>query len=495
MGVDRSGVRPQSKAWLARSAAVLGLLALSRALPAQEGAPGGGALPGDIPRPPSGAPAVPKAPGVPLSREESELEGKANGHAGLLQTIATATGTDATGLDAGGPWMPADLLIDAALFMASAPSVAGMSALPVPVVASSKNEGPTGGAMVAIFDTDRDGEVDFVATPILTYNQLFGVEGGSHFLMYRGNVALGLGAIVSNRVARNLYFNLFDEAVADTPLAVELIAKDEVDPSSRFYGFGPDTSLDDQTANTFYEAAFRSNLGWDVTPHLQIFWRERYRDVSIGASRVPGVPSTKAVYPNAPGTPGASILGSGIEVRWDERDNAFLPQWGWFVGAVAELNLGLTGNTQEYYPRYIVDLRGYVTPWEDVLTLCARLRIERLTGGDVPFYEQAILGGRNTLRAFGEDRFTDLASFLLQVEARFTVLRIPILGTRTIWQVVPFFDFGRVFHDFRNDLRNDWQPSPGLGVRVAIPTNIVIRLDVGYGIEGAALFLGLGLPF
>src|SRR5205823_14263789 len=102
---------------------------------------------------------------------------------------------------------------------------------------------------------------------------------------------------------------------------------------------------------------------------------------------------------------------------------------------------------------------------------------------------------RNSLRAYGEDRFTDLGSLLFQIEARVTVFAAEIWGARTIWQVVPFFDEGRVVHDMGARLGKKWRWSPGCGFRLAVPPNIIGRLDVGFGQEGPGIFVGIGLPY
>jgi hypothetical protein len=37
--------------------------------------------------------------------------------------------------------------------------------------------------------------------------------------------------------------------------------------------------------------------------------------------------------------------------------------------------------------------------------------------------------------------------------------------------------------------------SPGVGIRAVVRPNIVGRMDIGWGSEGMAVFVGLGYPF
>lgn len=480
-------------AW--RSVALVALAALAgraSALPEHEGGPPSGQTgPGDPLRPANGALTAPPVRGTPLVGEPTAVGD--GGQASLLEALAATTGADASGLAPAGAL---DGLIDPALSLSLSPRGAGgVSAFPIPFISYSLNEGPTGGAVVPIWLTNGDGDIDALVTPIASYNKIFGFEAGAHVGVYSNSLVIGAGAVVSSKVARNIYFEAYDPAALGTPMAFEVFTKNEVDPASRFYGFGAGTTDADVSNDTHRETVWRLGAGLTVAPGLQVFWRQRFRDVHVGGGRVPGLPSTPQVYPDAPGIPGATIWGTGAEVRYTRLDSLFLPRRGIFAALVLEGNFGLGGDTSGFYPRVVADVRGFFTPFDGPVTLGVRVRGEWLSGSRVPFYEQAILGGRNSLRAFGEDRFTDLASALFQIEARITVLDVHLFGSRVLFQVVPFFDEGRVFHSWKGSFRGDWQWSPGCGFRLAVPPSVVARVDVAYGSEGANVFAGLGLPF
>ena len=111
-------------------------------------------------------------------------------------------------------------------------------------------------------------------------------------------------------------------------------------------------------------------------------------------------------------------------------------------------------------------------------------------GGD-----QAIIGGDQPLRGFGEGRFVDRNSSSPSLEYRKRVASLDALSTRIALEITPFVDMGRVFNRFGTDPLSGLHKIAGLGVRgIALPF-VVGYVDVGYGSEGAAVFTGLNYPF
>jgi hypothetical protein len=63
------------------------------------------------------------------------------------------------------------------------------------------------------------------------------------------------------------------------------------------------------------------------------------------------------------------------------------------------------------------------------------------------------------------------------------------------WQVAPFVDCGGVMKSLDSARIDDFKINPGIGFRAEVRPNIVGRVDIGFGNEGAAVFVGLGYPF
>jgi hypothetical protein len=63
------------------------------------------------------------------------------------------------------------------------------------------------------------------------------------------------------------------------------------------------------------------------------------------------------------------------------------------------------------------------------------------------------------------------------------------------WEFAPFLDAGAVMSTLDRMNGHDFKFTPGFGIRAVVRPNIVGRMDIGFGSEGTALFVGLGYPF
>jgi hemolysin activation/secretion protein len=117
------------------------------------------------------------------------------------------------------------------------------------------------------------------------------------------------------------------------------------------------------------------------------------------------------------------------------------------------------------------------------------------TADKVPFLEQSILGGENTLRGYGRNRFIDNSFLLLNLEERIRLFRWEIFNVTADWEVAPFMDMGTVMEDLGKLAWSNFEFNPGIGFRATVRPNIVGRVDVGFGKEGPAVYVGLGYPF
>jgi outer membrane protein assembly factor BamA len=116
-------------------------------------------------------------------------------------------------------------------------------------------------------------------------------------------------------------------------------------------------------------------------------------------------------------------------------------------------------------------------------------------GPNIPFWELATLGGRQTLRGFGEGRFSDQGRALFNVEHRITLTSVALMGVQTQFQVGPFFDLGAVFPRVQSVARKNFLPVYGGSFRAAVKPNVVGSVDVGFGKEGPGVYVGINYPF
>lgn len=139
-------------------------------------------------------------------------------------------------------------------------------------------------------------------------------------------------------------------------------------------------------------------------------------------------------------------------------------------------------------------VKGYlgVTRW---LVLCGRLMAEMLWG-EVPFYEmvhwggawpRAGFGGFETLRGVSFGRWRAPGKAVLNLEARFHVLRHTLFSRPILWQLALFSDTGVVFgaggqttHE-PADSGLPVHPTGGAGIRAIFQDSFVGRIDLGFG--------------
>jgi outer membrane translocation and assembly module TamA len=120
----------------------------------------------------------------------------------------------------------------------------------------------------------------------------------------------------------------------------------------------------------------------------------------------------------------------------------------------------------------------------------------------VPFWalsslggDRSVLGDRQPLRGFGSDRFIDRNSFSSSVELRSKIFDINLFTTDLTFEMAPFVDAGRVFHNLDDNPLDRLHVAGGIGLRAIAEPFIVGYVDIGYGSEGTAIFSGVDYPF
>ncbi len=121
--------------------------------------------------------------------------------------------------------------------------------------------------------------------------------------------------------------------------------------------------------------------------------------------------------------------------------------------------------------------------------------VERVDGSNLPFFELSELGGDETLRGFGENRFLDEGRVLVNAEERIKVFHINYGDVRTDIELAVFAEAGRVFRNFNDLGSGKIQAVVGGGIRFLAASQIVAKIDLGMGSEGLTIFTGLDYPF
>jgi hypothetical protein len=369
--------------------------------------------------------------------------------------------------------------------------------IPLPVIASSPNEGITVGALSAFLLHDKNDNINALVTPQVNYNKNFGVSSTLYAAFYPSPDRFWEANISKSTIINEDYeFRLRDKTFLDKKLETNLFAFAFSDGSARFFGFEAKTPRQRESNYTDTEIGFNLSVGYDIGRHIQVILGERYRDVEIEPGAITNLPYIKDSFQErrVPGINGFVAHAQRISLIYSTLDSITAPTFGGFGKVTVENSSKALGGAADYR-HYEAEVKGFV-PLDDARYVSVfRLVYNQTLGGSVPFLEQSILGGENTLRGYGRNRFIDNSYFLLNLEERIRLFRWEIFNVKADWELAPFIDLGAVMSRLDRASGKQFEFNPGIGVRAVVRPNIIGRVDVGIGHDGPAVFVGLGYPF
>lgn len=369
--------------------------------------------------------------------------------------------------------------------------------IPLPVIASSPNEGITAGALSAFLLHDRNDNISTLVAPQVNYNKNFGVTSTLYAAFYPSPDRSWETNLSKSTIINEGYeFKLRDKTFLEKKLEWNLFAFAFSDGSARFFGFNAKTPVQSESNYTDAEIGFNLTAGDDIGRHIQVVLGERYRDVAIRPGAIKSIPYIKDRFSaqSVPGIEGFVAHAQRISFVYSTLDSLTAPTFGGFAKVSLENSSRLLGSTADYR-HYEGELKGFIPLDNARFVSVFRLVYNQTLGEQVPFLEQSILGGENTLRGFGRNRFIDNSYFLLNLEERIRLFRWEVFNVKADWELAPFIDLGAVMERLDRASCSQFEFNPGLGIRAVVRPNIIGRVDVGIGRNGPAVFVGLGYPF
>jgi outer membrane protein assembly factor BamA len=367
---------------------------------------------------------------------------------------------------------------------------------PIPAVSTSKNDGNDVGLIVPILKTDSDGELKYLAAPMLIHNSIVGMRGAINLFHYEpGGREIRFIASAAEKIERRLLFSYSDPAFSQGRYSLNFSATFFKNATARFFGLGEETSQSAQTNYTAREGRVSWRFGVHMNEVTQISVSQRFRQVSLQQGAT-DLPFTGDEFPTVPGVQGETLIfGNRATFHYDTRNSLISPTDGMAVTAYAEVNQNIHNNDHPVYSRYEFEVKKLFPSESKRAILIVRADIQATIGDQVPFFEQSSLGGQNNLRGYGVDRFIDKNLVAWSIEERIHVLRTKIAGTTADFEVAPFLDTGQVFNNYKDVTFDNYRMTPGIGFRGIVRPNVVGRVDYGYSKEGGAVFAGLDFPY
>lgn len=241
-----------------------------------------------------------------------------------------------------------------------------------------------------------------------------------------------------------------------------------------FWGIGNKTRDSDEERYTRDRLRFRGGPNYRVTGSIYAGLGLDLMGYSATYSKPNGVFETQKI----PGEAGGFTAGLGPVVSFDTRDNAVATRWGWLLNASL---LWFPAPISRYdFRKVIIEARRFVQIHGEHIV---GFRFYGETqGGEVPYYQLAMLGGDELLRGYYLGRWRDKNLAALETEYRFPL----------IWRFggVAFAGAGEVA-DVITDLGSvpvKWAVGGGLRFSLNENERLNLRLDAGFGPDTYGLY-------
>ena len=377
----------------------------------------------------------------------------------------------------------------------SLPAKGGYTVIPLPAFSYARNESYWAGTLAPILKTNEKEEIEDIFAPLYLHNKFIDETFSLNYYGYR-NETVQYRAIASyaTKVERQFELGYKNTGAGGGRYILSAEANWFKNAFTRFFGIGNRAPEQNETTYTDRETNIRLSAGINLEQNFSLLWTERYRDVRVEDGIIPDLPQTKLLFPAVGGVSGAEIFGHRITLLYDTRDNLLTPVKGAYVSHYWEFSQNVIHREENQWARFALDARYLLPHASERMVFVSRLLLDKNFSGGVPFYERPMLGGENTLRGFGLNRFIDDNLFLINLEERIRVTQKRVFDNPIELELAPFLDVGRVNRYFVSRLTNT-QFNPGTGVRLISRPNVVGRVDVAYGKDGSNVFVGLDYPF
>jgi len=253
-----------------------------------------------------------------------------------------------------------------------------------------------------------------------------------------------------------------------------------------YWGIGPFTENDSEWNVEYRRFNFQQAVLGQVAPGLYMGPRVRWSQLSN--IEFAGSDGTLTSLDEIEGAGGSSLPGLGFSIRWDKRNSITAPTENHFLELTALFYPAFLGATHPHQS-WQLDARKYLDLRNDKKTVLALHFRTRITGGQPPFQELSLIGGREIMRGYYEGRFRDAHAVQLQAE-----LRQHIFGRLGM---AVFLASGEVWNDFSNFNLNNPKLAGGLGLRFNLNPEDTsnIRIDFGIARHGSGLYVTIGEAF
>ena len=366
----------------------------------------------------------------------------------------------------------------------------------LPAISTDPNSGPTYGILPVLVLSDKvNHHIRHLFAPSLTYNETFGQTITGRYYFYPTDESqLYTTVSDSTHINRTVKIRYQDTAFLDGRAFIRAEGYYDADGSLRFFGIGPGTHSEAESGYVGRNKVIHADMGVNFLRYCRASLGLRYRRMGIDSNIVSGIQDLATEFPTVPGLSEENTVVQEFHLLWDTRDSPVTPAQG-SSGEIFFEKTSLAWGSDADYIRYGLEGKRFF-PWmEGKQSTVIHGLYDWVNGPNIPFYELATLGGRETLRGYGDGRFTDQGRLLFNIEQRMLLTSLNLLGVETRFEVGPFFDLGTVFPRPGAIQRKNFYGVTGGSFRAVVKPNVVGSVDVGVGKEGPAVYVGIDYPF
>lgn len=372
----------------------------------------------------------------------------------------------------------------------------GKTRVYLPAPSSDPNSGMTIGVLPVFLFVDEKEVIRHILAPSVTYNRLFKINSTMRYYWYP-HPGAQLFTIASYAVETNRRFTLRyeDPRFFSDWFYFKFDFTTVRDGSLRFFGFGPDSKSEKQSNYTLKDNHLQLFTGINFLEKFRLTLSHRFRLVDAIDGPIGSLPKISSFNPQPAGVNNLkSIMAQRLSFFYDSRNLAMAPISGYTFLFFGEHGGRIGGEVK--FERLGAELKGFhplkkarfVTGW--------RFAIEGENGGDeLPFYERSLLGGKDSLRGFGESRFVDHNKLTFSLEERIRLYTLNAFNVNIDFEVTPFYEAATVYHKPDSFRPIDLHHVGGIGFRTVVRPNVVGIIDLGFGEEGTTIFVGIDYPF
>ena len=367
--------------------------------------------------------------------------------------------------------------------------------VPLPVVSIDPNEGNTLGFLLAVV-SETKGTLNSIIAPVVAYNENIGYSFDLNYFGFPSKeitYQLFLSHTTENFWNYSIDYRQTkfwkDSFILDA--RIEFYRRF----SSRFFGIGPDSREKGECTFTSRQVTGKVSLTIEFFDKIFGTFSIKGRRDWLGRGVLEDVDDIQDRYPNIEGIKGSYVMPVEVGLIYDTRNDVVSPTRGVYArifGEIAHESLLSSFSFQ----RYGAEGKIYFSKdKEDRFVTVLRGLTEYMEGDDIPFYELSSLGGADSLRGFGKGRFYDNHRMLFNLEERIRIFRFLAGDILLDVELALFADVGQVFDSYRSVRLKNFQTVFGAGVRFVVRSQIVAKVEIGYGEQGSAVFAGLNYPF